>query len=493
MVRLIIHQSQSLSHTKKLRQIMSKLPPVVKRGRGRPKGSGWKQKGLKERPPAKSRIIETKTKEKRENGLVKLIEVTPVFTANKKVSTPRVINRGGARSSKTFSIIQILTERLFSVPDRKILVTRKTMPSLRVTTMRDMIRYLKNLGLYQYCNHVKMTNDIEYRGSYIHFGGFDDPEKIKSSEWNDIFVEEMTEFTYADYMTMKTRMSAKDHGVPNQLFGAFNPTDENHWIKKKLIDVEDPEECTEIVSTWKMNPFLSPLYIKELLALQKQDENFYRIFTLGEWGRLSNLIFARGVNWDICHDKAWPQSMDETWYGLDFGFNNPSALVEINLKDNELYVRQLLYQAGLTNKQLINRMLELGADYPQLLSQPLFSDSAEKQRIVELQDTFTAWPAKKEVVDGIDTMKSFKIHIHEESTDLIKEFQSYSWIQNKNGEIIDQPVKFNDHGMDAVRYGIHSKFDSSLYRPFISVVKQDEQKRDEDAEVVEQVRYGVLN
>jgi phage terminase large subunit len=43
--------------------------------------------------------------------------------------------------------------------------------------------------------------------------------------------------------------------------------------------------------------------------------------------------------------------------------------------------------------------------------------------------------------------------VTELSTDLIKELSSYVWAEDKNGNVIDAPVKFQDHGCDAYRYG----------------------------------------
>ena len=45
-----------------------------------------------------------------------------------------------------------------------------------------------------------------------------------------------------------------------------------------------------------------------------------------------------------------------------------------------------------------------------------------------------------------------------ESANGIKELRSYSWKKDKDGNVIDDPVKFNDHFCDAIRYGSYSAF-----------------------------------
>jgi phage terminase large subunit len=65
-------------------------------------------------------------------------------------------------------------------------------------------------------------------------------------------------------------------------------------------------------------------------------------------------------------------------------------------------------------------------------------------------------PAKKDVLKGIDFAKSRKLRVYSESSNLIKELQSYKWREDKDGRVLDEPVKFQDHLMDAMRYGLYT-------------------------------------
>ena len=86
----------------------------------------------------------------------------------------------------------------------------------------------------------------------------------------------------------------------------------------------------------------------------------------------------------------------------------------------------------------------------------IFADSAEPQRIEEIYRAgFDIHPARKiSVRDGIDFVKRFKLYIDKESTNIIKEIKFYSYKVDKNGKVLDEPVKLNDHAMDAIRYAI---------------------------------------
>jgi phage terminase large subunit len=119
----------------------------------------------------------------------------------------------------------------------------------------------------------------------------------------------------------------------------------------------------------------------------------------------------------------------------------------------------LIYERKLTNAQLMERMDTEVADG----HAPIYADCAEPQRIEEIRQfkrknggQFNVHPSDKAVKNGIDSVKRCKLHITERSVNLLKEIRSYKWREDKNGNVLDEPVKFLDHAVDAVRYGIHS-------------------------------------
>ena len=375
-----------------------------------------------------------------------LVGITDVHIKNKLVTSQIVANRGGARSSKSYSIAQIMCERFLTLPNRKIFIVRKTLPSLRISTLRVMRELLQTHGVWDRVTENKVEMNFTYGKNLIHFGSCDDPEKIRSTEWNDIWMEEATEFTYDDFVNLKLRLSAMPLGHRNQLFLSFNPTDEYSWIKTNVIDGK--EDCIEIHSTYNDNPFLPYEYVKLIKQLVEQDINYHRIFALGEWGRLEHIIYS---NWDVVQDCV---TGGETIYGLDFGYTNPACLVKLDIDGDDCYADQLIYQMGLTNADLIKRMDEV-IPKEKRKKYPIYADNAEPQRIEEINRAgFYCLPAEKDVADGIDMVKRFRLHITTGSEDGIKEIRGYSWRTDKNNRVYDEPVKFNDHFCDGVRYGL---------------------------------------
>lgn len=384
------------------------------------------------------------------------LQATPIFYKNLNSKAQIVINRGGARSSKSHSILQLMLYKASQEKNKKILILRKTLPALRISTLLMFKEMTSTNGMDKHIREEKQNLNYWFGNNLIHFGSLDDVEKIKSTEWNYIWVEEATEFTHTEVMQLKLRLSAPStDGKRNQMFLSFNPIDIYHWIKEKLLD-PGTEDCEEIISTHKDNPFLSADYRKTLEDLINQDINFHRIYAAGEWGILEALIYS---GWEIVDVAPYT---DDVIYGLDFGFNNPSSLIKLSLVDDIIYEEELLYQSGLTNSDLIDKLKTLIIDK----DAPIYADSAEADRIEEIYRAgFNVYPAQKgpgSVKNGIDFVKRQKIKVLSNSVNLIKEKRSYSWRTDKTGKRLEEPVKFNDHLLDAERYAIHTHLKDNI-------------------------------
>ena len=376
--------------------------------------------------------------------LKRQVEVTDVYDKTINSTKQFVVNVGGAGSSKSHSVAQLEIQNLFSEQNYKIAIGRKTFPALRMTAYKLVIDLLKDYGLYNLNNHNKTENIYvnPLNNSSIQFFSLDDPEKIKSADFNDIWLEEANEFTYEDYLVLKMRLRAPSTKL-NKMYLTLNPVDENNWIATKLSN--DPT-VDLIRSTYHDNPFLTKDYIAILENLINEDMNYYRIYVLGEWGKLENIIYP---TWQVVDDM--PKEFQQQAYGLDFGYVNPTAMVHIGITDKDLYIDELLYQTQLTNSDLISRLLT----FPRL---DIYADSAEPQRIEELKRArLNCYPADKDVKLGIDLVKRQNIKITKRSINVIKEIRGYQRKKDKDGKVLEEPVKFNDHILDAIRYAVMGK------------------------------------
>lgn len=360
-----------------------------------------------------------------------------------------VLCGGGGSGKSRFVALKILDRFLFEPVNHRLLLIRKTLPSLRRSSFQLIHDYIRLWNLESSCNISKFNMSIEnlQNKNQIIAAGMDDPEKLKSIERiTGVWIEESTELTYDDFTQIDLRLRG-ELGTYKQIILSFNPIDESNWIKKIFFD-RSKEDTLIDHSTVEHNQFIDADYRKVLDRLKEEDRNKYNIYRLGLWGRLENIIYS---NWNVI-DKL-PDSFDEVIYGLDFGFNNPNTLIEIGIKDQVVYLRELLYQPGLTNQDLINKLDKLVKNK----RSSIYADSAEPARIEEIKRAgFNVYSSNKNVADGIDFVKRIKLNIESGSDNIVKEISQYSYKKDKNGNILEEPVKFMDHAMDALRYALYT-------------------------------------
>lgn len=301
--------------------------------------------------------------------------------------------------------------------------------------------------------HNKTLRTITVGPNTVYFTGLDDPEKIKSSEFNFIWVEESSEVEKLAFLQLNLRLRKKNPArKQNQIFLTFNPVNQFHWLITDLVQGKPNPRAVIHHSTYLDNPFLDSEYVEELLRLEEQDPNYFRIYTLGLPGVLQNAIYKNYII-ESAPKQAGFILQTADGLGLDFGFNNQTALVAVRYYEGRLYLKELLYVKGYTNTDLIKWMER---NLPNK-SIPIYADPAEPARIEEIaQAGFNIWEARKEVVPGIDFLKAQQLVLDPDSPNLIDEFRNYAWREDKEGRILDEPVKFRDHICDAARYCIYT-------------------------------------
>lgn len=375
------------------------------------------------------------------------LQATTVFKKNYQATKRFVVNQGGTGSSKTYSLAQLFIIKPLEETGKVFSVVRNSMPSLKASAMRDYFNILQELGLYDEKLHNKTDNTYMLNGNLIEFFSLDEPQKVRSRRRDYLWINEANELSKEAFTQLDFRTNIR-------MYLDFNPSDEFHWI---YDDVISSPECELIVSTYQDNPFLPDESRKRIEALRDVDHNYWKIYGLGERGASSTKVYT---HWRLC--EGLPEG--ERIYGLDFGYNNPTALIEVILRDNEIYAKETIYESRLTNNDLINKMLALHIskeDY-------MFPDHAEPQRIEELMRAgFNVIPADKDVKKGIDAIKSRRFNVVNDSTNLLKELKSYSW-KTKDGKNLDEPIKLNDHALDALRYAVHTYYvmpKRGIYKP----------------------------
>jgi len=347
------------------------------------------------------------------------------------------VMQGGSRSGKTYNILIWFIVKLLQENGKTLTIVRQSLPSIKGSVLRDFVDILSRLGIYSEDNHNKTEQIYQLNGNVVEFVSADQPQKIRGRARTYLFCNEANELSYEAWMQLIMRTEGK-------IVIDYNPSDISSWIYDDVIPRDDADFY---ITTFKDNPFLPKELVDELERLKDADPNYWQIYGLGERGLSQDLIYTHYRT-----TETMPEG--ETVYGLDFGFNVPSAMVKVVFYENAAYVQELIYETKLTTNDLVEKIVALGIDK----FDEIYCDAAEPKTIEELvRQGLNAKPANKDVLEGIRSVKATPLYIHQDSVNLLKEVKNYRWKTDRNGNKLDQPVKFNDHISDAMRYAIYSK------------------------------------
>lgn len=364
------------------------------------------------------------------------LNATPVFYRNyEQLNGDKrfIINVGGTRSSKTYSLCQLMVVYCLQNQNKVVSIVRSSFPSLRSSVMRDFFAVMKELDLYREANHNKTEHIYTFHnGSMVEFFSVDDEQKLRGRKRDILWMNESNELSFDEFQQLNFRTTEK-------LLFDYNPSELDHWIETLLTR----DDSVKIHSTYKDNPFLPKAIIDEIENLINVDEQYYRIYALGENAIHRSTIFTHQKTFD-----EYPNEVKEYVYGLDFGFNHPTALIKVSKLDNKIFAEEIIYQSNLTSSDLIKSFGLLNIEK----NIPIVCDYARPEIMTELQrQGYYIISANKNVKEGIDSIKSSELYIHQNSTHLQSELRKYKW-KMIGDKFLDEPIKMNDDAIDAMRY-----------------------------------------
>ncbi len=364
------------------------------------------------------------------------------------------ILQGGTRSGKSHSALQWLIVKALSENGTAISVVRKSFPSMRVSILRDFQQIMKGLGIWNEDNWSTTAHIYIFdNDSYIEFLSVDNAEKRKGTSRDYLFIDECNELSREDYFQLFIRTRKKTIIAYNPSFGT------NNYI---FNEIHTHPESDLYISTFRDNPYLEQSIIDEILRLKETNAEYYKIYGEGQPGNNIGTIFSINVIDEI------PEGATFLAFGMDYGFTvDPSTLVTVSRKDNNLYLDELLYRTGMVTGDIINylKSLDIGRN-------EIWADSAEGRLIEEIYRAgFNIKPVKKgpdSVRMGIDLMMNYKLWVTKRSHNMIREFSEYVWMIDKNGNFENKPVDYSNHCIDAVRYVVmetltHKRINAGKY------------------------------
>ncbi|WP_225811326.1 phage terminase large subunit [Streptomyces spinosus] len=432
-----------------------------------------------------------------------------------KTRDSEVVMAGPAGTGKSLAALFRVHLAALHNPNIRCLIVRKTAVSLTSTTLvtfekkvaadalaRGIVTWFggsaREAACYRYSN-----------GSVIVVGGMDKPEKIMSAEYDLVFADEATELTVDDWEAIATRLR---NGVLSwqQQIAACNPGPPSHWLKQRC----DQGEATMLISRHRDNP----AYMNaDGTPTEKGRDYFAKLDKLtgvrkarlrdGIWAAAEGQIYD---GWDdavhITDPRAIPDSWTR-WWTVDFGFTNPFVLqCWAEDPDGRLWLYREIYHTRRLVEDHARHILRLvrrcadccgskatdhdchtckacRLEWTEPRPRAIICDhDAEDRATLERHLSMGTQAAHKSVSDGIQAVQSrLKVAgdgkprllvvrdalverdpaLEEASLPIgtVDEITGYVWAVKPGnaGGLKEEPVKKDDHAMDAMRYMVAAK------------------------------------
>lgn len=371
---------------------------------------------------------------------------------------PEIVNEGSARSGKTYGEIQIGVIKA-KENRKKVSIVSHSLPHIKRGAFRDFVDIMERMHLWNDA-HFSYTDYVyEFpRGGYVELFGLEDETRARGPKRDILIMNEgnLVKKGVYDQLAIRTE---------EQIMIDLNPADLESWCytvadnpKNKKIHSTYLDNKCYINGQWVNN--LSERQVARIEAYKDADPYMWNVYGLGLRGHATDIIYT---HWKLCDDLPLK---GEVFMGCDFGYNVPSSLVLCELYEGAIYVKELLHETRLTTGDLIEKYKEIGVSK----TIEIFCDNAEPKTIEEINRAgYNAFPADKDVTEGIRKVKSLPLFITENSVNIVSEIKTYKWRTDINGKIVkdkdkDEPVKLNDHAMDAMRYAVFTKLSMPTYQ-----------------------------
>lgn len=320
-------------------------------------------------------------------------------------------------------------------------VVSESMPHLKKGALRDFKNIMQSHGYWKEQNWNATDSIYTFEtGWIIEFFSVDQPDKVRGPRRDRLFGNECNNWKNGLETFNQLEVRTKD-----SIFLDWNPSAE-FWFYDELLGQRD--DVDHLIINYKDNEALAEEIVQSIEA-RKNNKMWWQVYGLGLLGEIEGRIYT---SWNIV--DTIPEYARLEVRGMDFGYSNdPTAIVDV-WKYNGGYIFDLqTYRKGLLNKAI--------ADILKNLEQPnttVVADSAEPKSIDEIKSygcpIFPAQKGKDSVNQGIQLIQGVSISVTKRSVELIKEYNNYLWLEDKEGKIINKPTPGNDHALDAARYAM---------------------------------------
>lgn len=361
-----------------------------------------------------------------------------IFNLKKRI---RAVS-GGTSASKTISILVWCIDYGQGTKNEVITVVAESVPHLKLGAIRDFKNIMTANKFWDddSWNASNFTYTFPNK-SILEFISFDKFGKAHGPRRDILFVNEANNLEYdiVDQLITRTK---------RVIWMDWNPTAE-FWFYIEMLHKRDDIDFITLTYLDCIN-VLDPAIIAEIES-HKHNTNWWKVYGLGQLGDIEGRIYTE---WDLIDEL--PKEARLEGYGLDFGYtNDPTAVVGVYYYNGGWILDEKVYKKGMSNKDIVDTLKTFE-------DKLVIADSAEPKSIDEIRAYgINIQPCKKgkdSVRQGIQLVQDQRISVTKRSLSLIKEYRNYLWATDKDGRYLqpNQPVKGNDHGLDAIRYKLET-------------------------------------
>src|SRR3990167_2764029 len=251
---------------------------------------------------------------------------------------------GGASASKTVLVILWLI-KLAQMDENPTItsIVSESFPHLRRGAMRDFMNIMLEHKYFKDSRWDKTNSVYTFEtGSQIEFFSVDQSEKVRGARRDRLFINEANNVSFMAFEELEVR-------TKEFIYLDWNPTNEFWYyqeVKEKRPDVE------ELTLTYLDNEALDPKIIASI-ETRKERKGWWQVYGLGMLGEVEGKIYR---DWQIIDEVPHRARLER--YGLDFGYSNdPTAIVAILYYQGGYIWDEVVFQKGISNKQIADVLL----------------------------------------------------------------------------------------------------------------------------------------
>lgn len=401
--------------------------------------------------------------------------------------------KGSRNSKKSVTVSLDLITKMMLYPKANALVVRKVEKTIRQSAFNQLIWAIHHLKVQDFWSWTISPLEITYKptGQKIFFRGFDNPMGITSITVSQgyltwVWIEEAYEIqSEADFDMLDESIRGYSEDIPKQITISLNPWNERHWINERffkhnpvvktqydkngevMAETRLSEDGSVMAKTtnYKCNEWVDEHDRALFERMKIHNPRRYQVAGLGQWGIVDGLIYENVVERDFDHNEIMRREGVVSLFGLDFGFNDPTAFIHVLLDMDklELYVVDEIYETGMSNRVLANKIITMGYGNEVIRADHNEPKSVAELRTLGLHRIRRARKGKDSVLNGIQFIQNFTIIVHPRCNNFMTEITNYQWDVSNEGRTLDKPMDGMDHLMDAMRYAVEDKILGDVY------------------------------